>query len=227
MSDLSTKDFSFYSGERQTANRLSEIRLDHLLRYQLAKDFISLNSHKINSCLDLFCGNGYGTFILSDAFPTLEFHGIDGSSDAIMCANEYYSLRNNKYETKIFPFSYSRSYEMIVCFESLEHVNDDSSLVRFINNSLVQGGYLLLSVPNESLHSLELNPHPFHFRHYKYDEILSMFGSNFKVLNWYGQNTYKFSKDGRNTYNLLSELEMKIIEKKEGQDNIFIFKKND
>ena len=227
MSNSSSKDFSLFSGERQTAINLSEIRLDHLLRYELAKDFIQCHPNSIHSCLDLFCGNGYGTFLLSKAYPNLKFYGIDGSEDAIKCAKDYYSLSNNLYESEVFPFSSLKIYDLVICFESLEHVEDESSFISLICNSLNKGGYLLLSVPNENLHSLSLNPHPFHFRHYTYDDIVAKFNPKFEILNWYGQNTYKFTSNGRNTHHLLKDSEMNLIEEQEGQVNVYVLKKKD
>ena len=50
---------------------------------------------------------------------------------------------------------------------------------------------------------------------------------NSKILNWYGQNTYKFTLDGRNTYHLLKDSEMNLIEKQEGQVNVYVLKKRD
>lgn len=223
----SSKDFSLFSGERQTATNISDIRLDHLLRYQYAKDYIEHNIHKIHSCLDLFCGNGYGTYFLSKAFSEIIFNGIDGSEDAIKCAKDHYSLINNSFETKVFPFSHFNTYDLVVCFESLEHVENESSLISLICNSINKGGYLLLSVPNEDLHPLSLNPHPFHFRHYTYEEVFAKFNPKFEILNWYGQNTYKFTLDGRNTYHLLKDSEMNLIEKQEGQVNVYVLKKRD
>ena len=227
MSTSSSKDFSLFSGERQTATNLSGIRLDHLLRYQFAKDFIKHHPNSIYSCLDLFCGNGYGTYFLSKAFPNLIFSGIDGSEESIKCAKDHYSLSNNLYETKLFPFSSSKTYDLVVCFESLEHVENESLFISLILNSLNKSGYLLLSVPNENLHPLSLNRHPFHFRHYTYDDIFSKFNPKFEILNWYGQNTYKFTSDGRNTHHLLKDSEMNLIEQQEGQVNVYVLRKRD
>ena len=100
-------------------------------------------------------------------------------------------------------------------------------LLSQISSSLNKGGYLLLSVPNENLHPLSINPHPFHFRHYTYDEVLNKLDSRFEILNWYGQNTYEFTDDGRNTHQLLADIDMRLIEGQEGQVNIYAFKIKD
>ena len=174
-----------------------------------------------------FLWKWYGTYFLSKAFPRLIFYGIDGSEDAIKCAKDHYSLSNNLYKTKLFPFSSSKTYDLVICFESLEHVENDSKFISLICNSLKKGGYLLLSVPNENLHPLLLNPHPFHFRHYTCDDVVGKFNPNFEILNWYGQNIYKFTSDCRNTHHLLKDSEMNLIEQQEGQVNVYALKKRD
>jgi SAM-dependent methyltransferase len=53
------------------------------------------------------------------------------------------------------------SFDQIICFETIEHVNDDEGLVRSLADMLEPGGQLLLSTPFEDHHPLyteERNP---------------------------------------------------------------------
>ena len=220
-----SKDFSFDSGERQTGKTLNQIRIDHILRYRFAQNFIENLSDEVQTCLDAFCGNGYGTYLLANEFPFVKFTGIDGSMGAIECANENYLLSNNEYSAKIFPFNLNKKYDIVISFESLEHVSNDTAMLKLINQCLNLKGKLLLSVPNENLQSLKLNPHPFHFKHYTHKEIIDLTCQNFELLNWYGQNIYEFNRDGKNTYQLLSDSKMNLKEKEEGQVNIYVLEK--
>ena len=104
-------------------------------------------------------------------------------------------------------------------------MSNDTAMLKLINQCLNVKGKLLLSVPNENLQSLKLNPHPFHFKHYTHKEIIDLTCQNFELLNWYGQNIYEFNRDGKNTYQLLSDSKMNLKEKEEGQVNIYVLEK--
>jgi SAM-dependent methyltransferase len=218
------KNYSLTSGERQIGRITSEIRRDHTFRYDLAINiFHNQNIKKTTNFLDIFCGNGYGTYMLAEAFENTSVIGIDGSKEAIDMANECYTKKNNIFSWKIFPFSIPvAAYDLVTCFESLEHVEEDAMMLSLILESLKPNGIALISVPNQDIHPLEKNPHHFHFRHYIHDEFINMIPEDFKVINWYGQNVYEFKPDGINTFQLLTEEQMRPIEKMHGQVNIYV-----
>jgi 2-polyprenyl-3-methyl-5-hydroxy-6-metoxy-1,4-benzoquinol methylase len=221
-----SKDFSLDSGERQTGTNIHDIRADHLLRYEFAVEIVKQNECYTNQCLDIFCGNGYGTFLMSEKLIDKKFYGIDGSEEAITSAKRHYSLTNSKFSNKIFPFDLdTEQYDFVTCFESIEHVKEDIDLLQTITNSMRNDGILIISVPNENLNSITKNPHPFHFRHYTHSQMLDLLKQSFELINWYGQNTYIFDKDGTNTFQLISDSDMRLVEKVEGQVNIYIAKK--
>jgi 2-polyprenyl-3-methyl-5-hydroxy-6-metoxy-1,4-benzoquinol methylase len=217
------KNFALASGERQIGKTIQEIRKDHTFRYELAIDmYRKQNSKKSANLLDIFCGNGYGSQMLAEAFENSTVTGIDGSMEAIDMANRYYTKNNNIFSWKIFPFSIpSRVYDFVTCFESLEHVEDDELMLLLILESLKADGVALISVPNQDLHPLEKNPHHFHFRHYKHDEFIGMIPEEYEITNWFGQNVYEFDADGVNTFKLLSDFGMQINEKIPGQVNVY------
>lgn len=219
---LDSKDFSLNSGERQIASNLLEIRKDHLLRYRLVSDYISLRNHNNPSLLDIFCGNGYGTFLLTKNHSAVHVTGIDGSSEAIEFADKHYKLPNNLFKHKLFPFLLpERVYDIVVCFESLEHVVDDQLLLTQISRALKKNGIAFISVPNQDEYPLEKNLHPFHFRHYSHSGFVDRLQRKFCIEKWYGQNVYEF-KDDVNTYHLLPESEMCLRERETGQFNIYL-----
>nr|VFK10871.1 MAG: Methyltransferase domain-containing protein [Candidatus Kentron sp. LPFa]VFK27307.1 MAG: Methyltransferase domain-containing protein [Candidatus Kentron sp. LPFa] len=219
---LDSKDFSLHSGERQVASNLSKIRKDHLLRYRLVSDYLSLYEHKKLSLLDIFCGNGYGTFLLAKNYPTFHVRGIDGSLEAIECAEKNYKLPNNLFKHKLFPFLLPRRvYDVLICFESLEHVENDKLLLTQIRRSLKKNGAAFVSVPNQDEYPLENNPHPFHFRHYSHSDFIDRLQRKFYIEKWYGQNVYEFKSD-LNTFHVLPESEMILREQMAGQFNIYL-----
>ncbi|CNH03713.1 bifunctional 3-demethylubiquinone-9 3-methyltransferase/ 2-octaprenyl-6-hydroxy phenol methylase [Yersinia aldovae] len=221
-----TKDYSLYSGERQTSNTIDGIRRDHTSRYELAIEIIRQKKHIIINAADIFCGNGYGIFMLSSEFEQANFIGLDGSSEAILEANKNYVKENNIFTNKLFPFTLPVNvFDVITCFESLEHVDKDEQLFDEIKKSCKKDGLIIVSVPNQEKHSLDLNPHKFHFRHYTHLDFLSKFSNGLELLTWYGQDVYQFDEHGINTHQLLNENAMLPVEKVQGQVNIYVFQK--
>ena len=55
--------------------------------------------------------------------------------------------------------------------------------------------------------------------------MLDLLKQSFELINWYGQNTYIFDKNGINTFQLISNSDMRLVEKVEGQVNIYVAKK--
>lgn len=219
-----SKDFSFESGERQTSGDLKQIRRDHLVRYELAANII--NEKKCSSVLDVFCGNGYGSFLLATT-TNCTIKAIDGSSEAISFAKEHYNNHNISFESKIFPFQESQSFDFIVSLESIEHIDEDCQFLKMLYDSLVPGGYLLLSTPNEEALDLKINPNHFHFRHYTIDSIREMLQkNNFSLISFWGQNTYELDSSRRVT-GLLSDLLMGLdLNDATGQFQIYLAQKN-
>lgn len=216
------KDFSYTSGERQTASSVQEIRYDHLARYQLVIDF--LKDKQLNFGLDLFCGNGYGSYLMSSELNSAIL-GIDGSSEAIDFANSHYATKQNMFSYKQFPFLLPKqTFDFAVCFESLEHVEDDVALAGILIESLVKNGYLFVSVPNQEIHDLAKNPHKFHFRHYVNHDVINFF-KDFELIKRWGQNVYEFDKDGYCLGKLLDKIHMKPVENTDGQVNMYLFRK--
>jgi len=217
------KDFSLNSGERQVGKTLDEIRFDHRVRYQLAIEFLKEKKHYVG--LDCFCGNGYGSHFMANQLSDCNIIGIDASQEAIECANKYYSSKNILFSCKLFPFCLPKeTFDFIVCFESLEHVIEGEEMMNQLIHSLKLGGYLFFSIPNENVHSLKLNKHPFHYKHYTDAEVKNMMQSKLKLIKMYGQNVYVF-RNGIQA-ELLDSRDMILNENKEGQVNIYIYKKS-
>lgn len=221
------KSYSLQSGERQTAPSIEGIRMDHLCRYQLINDHLMRAESKASiNGLDIFCGNGYGTFLLAKSNPSAHVIGVDGSAEAIAQANENYTLTNNLFAHKLFPFMLPKqAFDFIACFESLEHVEADEAMFSAMVAAVKPGGLIFVSAPNQKYHDLQKNPHIFHFRHYLHDEFLACFQGNLELQSWYGQDVYEFNADRINTFKLLKTSAMLPKENIQGQVNIYVFRK--
>jgi SAM-dependent methyltransferase len=87
----------------------------HVPRYEFAKKFIDKN----DSVIDIACGTGYGTFMLSEVSKSIT--GIDLSDNAIN-----YARKNNKGKNIEYCVSdlckCDKRADIVVSFETIEHI---------------------------------------------------------------------------------------------------------
>lgn len=185
-------DLSLRSGERQFAKSLNEIRGDHRRRYEFGISRLSPPGFG----LDLFCGNGYGSYMA--AAQNLELLAIDASEEAIALASDAYACPGVFHCCKMWPFKLPEAcFDFAFCFESVEHVEDGPEFVRAVSRSLKPGGHLFLSTPNEELMPFRPAQHKFHVRHYTLDQTFDLVRQvGMSVETWGGQTVYDIHQDG-------------------------------
>jgi len=182
------------SGER--------IEADHLERYRFACKYA-----KGKSVLDIACGVGYSgpKFIEAGA---VDYHGVDINENLIEYAKSNYSSESINYLVgDICKFSNNKMYDLITCYETIEHVKNYEAAIKNLHSLLKLGGLLLISSPNRTVTSpnaLTLNDKPsneFHTQEFIPEELLSILVKNGFVAdssNLYGQRQRK--KVYRNRY---------------------------
>jgi len=220
-------DFSLESGERQTGTKLESIRYDHRVRYDFTINYLNqgLTGEAKMFGLDIFCGTGYGTYMLATQLSCAML-GLDGSKDAISFANKHYSNKKALYSHKLFPFCLpDNMFDFITCYESLEHIKDDAQLIEQLNASLKANGFLFLSTPNERCFPLRKNFNKFHYKHYTMEEVMKLIKEvgEYELITWLGQNLYELN--GGKSIGNLSDHQMDLHELQEGQLLNYVFNK--
>jgi len=164
------------------------IWLDHVERYKFASRYI-----KGKEVLDLSCGTGYGSRILYDS-GAKKVVGVDISSETINFAYAKYKV--NGLEFKVgnvlnidFPENY---FDVITCFETIEHVQNQKKALMELRRILKPMGLLIISSPNRKLtspgKSINDRPNnPFHKKEYSTGEFILALDRYFKILEVYGQ----------------------------------------
>lgn len=173
-----------FTGERFTPECTREIWYEHWHRYQFAG---ALAAGK--RVLDAACGEGYGSALLARAAASVV--GIDIAADAVTHARARYgSLPNLRFEqgdcTALTLAD--RSFDLIVSFETLEHVAAQEALVAGFARVLADDGVLLISSPDKRTYSDETgyrNEH--HVRELYRDELLALLRRHFPQVDLYGQ----------------------------------------
>ncbi|MGD9504992.1 MAG: methyltransferase domain-containing protein [Syntrophobacteraceae bacterium] len=157
-------------------------RAFHLARYRFASEFAS---GKVVA--DIACGTGYGTEIISNDGKALRVIGVDVDEQAIAYASARHRPQNVEFlctpgdKTTIS----DQAIDLVVSFETLEHVPDDDALLREFHRVLKPGGMLLCSVPNNW--PIERTPH--HVRVYDRRALESALSRYFDIRKLYNQNS--------------------------------------
>ena len=150
-------------GERQVGRSLSDIRADHVGRYEWAAAYCTPSSR----VLDAGCGVGYGTHLLAARAQSVV--GVDADAGTVAFARANWAVPNAVYledDVHFLKALEGEVFDLVVAFEVVEHLVFPERFLRSVRARLNPGGRLLLSVPNEAAvpHSVELNP--FHVRHF-------------------------------------------------------------
>jgi 2-polyprenyl-3-methyl-5-hydroxy-6-metoxy-1,4-benzoquinol methylase len=154
------------SGER--------IEADHMERYKFASRYA-----RGKSVLDIACGVGYSAPILVASGAT-SYDGVDINEGLTSYANQHFGAEAVRYHTgDIRTFVTGRQYDLITCFETIEHVQDYRSALLNLHRLLKEGGLLLISSPNRRITSPDcriLSDKPanrFHTQEFVPDELLT------------------------------------------------------
>ena len=163
------------------------IGYEHLHRYAYATQFAA--NKKV---LDLACGEGYGSRLLARSAESVV--GIDIDEDAIRHASNKYMKSNLKFKkgsiTDI-PIEGRDIFDVIVCFEALEHIEDHEKLLQEAKRLLTPDGLFVVSTPNKWAYSDEPKyENPFHVHELYLDEFTELLKKYFKQVKILGQRIY-------------------------------------
>ena len=154
-------------------------------RYRFISQFIE----KTDNTLDIACGKGAGTRIISDFAK--EVFGIDYDEKYINDAKSKFSKPNLKFVLGSDELleEFKEQFDKVICTHTMEHVSDDKLFLKRIKYSLKPNGKLILEVPRLCPYPLGKPLWPHHKREYEKDslekliqkagfEIETMFGGN-------------------------------------------------
>lgn len=103
-----------------------------------------------NSFLDIGCSNGYITNIITKELNIIKAFGCDHNRDNLVIASKnypnihFYEVDLNK------PQERDERFDLITCFETLEHVGNLSNALQNILNHRSLNSKILISVPVET-----------------------------------------------------------------------------
>ncbi|MFD2639766.1 class I SAM-dependent methyltransferase [Piscibacillus salipiscarius] len=126
---------------------LNPLLLEHIARYQFALNYLH------GRVLDLSCGAGYGTHMIAKRCKKMisEVIGIDLDQDVIDYAKGEYYHPQSKYLVADATYSHLKeqlgTFDCIVSFETIEHIEDEQAILNNYYQLLKPGGTLIVSTP--------------------------------------------------------------------------------
>jgi len=145
----------------------------HRARYKFARDYVVGKD-----VLDIACGLGYGSAALASA-GARSVVGVDIRADNVSHAEQEYGSDKVRFnQGDITTYGEDESFDVVVCFETIEHISSYNAAIRNCKRILRKGGLLLVSSPNRTLSSPRLKlvtgtpENRFHIREFTESELL-------------------------------------------------------
>jgi len=183
------EEFLKFTGERVVeGNTPQRIWLDHTARYEFATNYV-----KDKKVLDIACGTGFGSKILQEKGAKCVF-GVDFSKEAVGFASKKYVGNGLKFMIgDIIEIAFPDNvFDVIVSFETIEHVKQNEKALSELRRALKPSGLLIISSPNRKLTSpgKSISDSPdnvFHVVEYSCGEFVQVLLKYFDVRGLYGQ----------------------------------------
>jgi 2-polyprenyl-3-methyl-5-hydroxy-6-metoxy-1,4-benzoquinol methylase len=150
----------------------TEIASDHLqsdnpIHQRLLKAYIAAAPHIEGRLLEVGCGEGRGVEVLAQ--HASDYLGLDKIAEVISRLQQQYP--NMRFQQAVIPpFEgiADESFDRVVSFQVIEHIQNDELFLKEIYRVLKPGGFAIISTPNIK-HTLSRNP--WHVREYTVDQL--------------------------------------------------------
>lgn len=155
---------------------------DHWERYEFASNFVV--GKKV---LDIACGPGYGTALLSKRAGQTAL-GLDIDQDVVETAIKNYGhlaifKSADGYNWPVDP----NSIDIVVSLETFEHLDDPDAFLKEANRVLKKSGLLIISTPCNETDTRFKPINPFHLREYNWQEMGNYISKYFTIEQRYSQ----------------------------------------
>lgn len=144
----------------------------HVGRYALALPFAA--GRRV---LDVACGEGYGSWLLTDG-GAAEVVGVDISSDAILKASATFRDDRLRFETsaaeslaQVLPLAH---FDLIVSLETIEHVADPEAFLLALRQVATPDAIFVLTCPNDHWYYGDREGNQYHLRRLTFDQFKSL-----------------------------------------------------
>jgi ubiquinone biosynthesis O-methyltransferase len=178
---------SEFTGERVIPGQVDvDLFNEHMARYAFAARLA-----RGKRVLDAGCGAGYGSAELARAAESVT--GVDRAPEAIAFARAHYAHHNVRFEQascEALPQA-DGSFELIVAFEVIEHLEDWRGFLREARRVLTPNGQLVVSTPNKLYYTESRGAdgaNPFHVHEFDFAEFRGELAASFPHVSLFLEN---------------------------------------
>ncbi len=126
--------------------------------------------------LDMACGEGYGSEVLSRTAASVV--GLDANPEAFAHARLRYVRENLRFERgMVETFGEPGSYDAVVFLQTIEHVHDPVAVLEHFRSLLAPGGVAYVTTPNLltlAPAGAEKSDNPWHLKEYRASEFQAL-----------------------------------------------------
>lgn len=158
-------------------------------RYVLRASLISyilkkkIGGHSASRIIEIGPGNGDILAFLSDTYPDATIDAIETSETAALALQKKFSNTSNVNILSKWPRENMHNYDLALCFEVLEHIEDDIGFLLQLGEQLKRNGILLISVPSYMRKWQKQDEWAGHIRRYEKNEFKQKLSvSNFETI---------------------------------------------
>jgi len=190
-----------FTGERFTPECEREIWYEHYHRYAFAKRLVANKR-----VLDVASGEGYGSHILAQYAQSVI--GVDIDKTSVEHANKKYQYNNLQYIQSScvnMPID-DASIDVVVSFETLEHLAEQKEMLAEIDRVLKPDGLLVISTPDKKHYSDATGfSNEYHVKELYQHEFKALLDCHWSQQAWYAQSlsfhsTMQRLNPDKNTY---------------------------
>ena len=171
-----------FTGERFVPSVSGEIETEHIGRYLFAAPLCA--GRRV---LDIASGEGYGTAMLAQV--AADVLGVDIDPESVEHANRVYGREGLRFEVgscEQIPAKRD-AFDVVVSFETIEHIEDHARFLREIRRVLRPGGILICSTPDKSVYLAGQDKNPYHKKELTGAEFEELLGAKFEHTAFFGQ----------------------------------------
>lgn len=166
------------------------VAYEHLHRYLWVSTLV-----RGKRVLDLASGEGYGSNLLARHADSV--CGIDIDDAAIRHSSEKYIRPNLKFvQGSIIsvPIPENHQFDVIVCFEAIEHIENHDELLGEVKRLLKPDGLFVVSTPNKDVYDAADDvSNPFHVKELTFAEFNTLLSKHFTRVSYLGQRLHSAS----------------------------------
>lgn len=154
---------------------------EHIARYAFATQWIS--GRRV---LDVGCGVGYGSNWMARNGAAV-VRAFDISPDAVEHARANFDSDNLRFGVEsATEFDLGEKFDVVTCFELIEHVDKQDEVIRRIHNALAEDGILVISTPR----ALKEKRSRFHTSEFTEEGFRKLLANKFPQVHFFFENNH-------------------------------------